>query len=899
MRKGFAQVIAVILVAEVLTIVFRGLLLPDAPGLLEGLLHATMLSLLGAAAFRRFVFAPFRDSAEAAVREKAQMLHAVVSTVGEVVFRTDAEGRWTFLNAAWERVTGVPVAESLGRGVMEFVHPDDRETNLRLFEPMLHQDQGERGHEVRYVTREGGYRWLEVRVRPTLGPNGVATGAFGTLRDVTGRRKAEQALSAQARLLEAQAKELEEARDTAARSARAKSDFLASMSHEIRTPMNGVLGMSGLLLDTRLEPEQYDYARAIQRSADALLGMINDILDYSRIEAGTLVIEPVSFDLRVAIEEVADLLAPRAREKGLELVVRTAPDLPRYVRGDAGRIRQILTNLAGNAVKFTSRGRVLINAELAESTSEVPTVRLSVEDTGIGIPADRLEDVFEKFTRADASTTRRFGGTGLGLAISRQLAELMGGRIGVESIEGRGSTFWLELPLPADCSMRPLPSGISVTGVRALIVDPDGTNRQVVAEQLEGLGLRPSTAASGEEALAELGNADWSGDPYGFALLTAILPDMDGEALGRLIKADARLYRTVLLFVTNQGLPGDGRRIHDIGFAAYLVKPLKQDDLADAVALAWEGRNQEPRPGLITRHSLAEARAVQRPSPATAKRAAPARVLLVEDNAVNQKLAIRLLEKQQCRVDVAGNGREALDLLVTLPYDLVFMDCHMPEMDGYQATRLVRASETAAARVPIVAMTASVMRGDRERCLEAGMNDYISKPINAAALAAMLERWLPGAEPRSPVGLIGEAGADSPEAVEPIALAQLRSFDPQSGSRLVEDLCRIFLLDTRKRLAELARAVERGAAEEVNLLAHTLKGAAWLVGARQMGLVAEALEQHARDGVLSRASEEVERLEREFERVRTYFAEALEVAVGGDQLPNELATPPGAQSSAA
>lgn len=891
-RRGLLGVALVILLAETLLLLVQVSIVGDTPGWLVVLGHTATVGVAAVTAFYQLVFEPLRREADAAVRERADTLDSVVRAADAVTFRTDAAGRWTILAPAWEKLTGLPVAEALGRLCLECLPPEDREACRQLFLPFLRRETQHCRHEIRYVTPDGDDRWIQVSAHLILDHRGNVTGASGTLRDVTERREAERTLAGQARLLEAQASELVRARSTAAMLTRVRSDFLSSMSHDLRTPMNGVLGMAGLLLDTGLDDEQREYAAAIQRSADSLLGIVNDILDLTKIEAGNLVIEPVSFDLRVAVEEVADVVALRAHEKGLELIVRTAPEVPRYVVGDPGRIRQILSNLAGNAIKFTTRGRVFLNIELTEPPGPVPLLRFSVEDTGVGIPRDRLAGIFDTAAPGDRDAAPRVGGAGLGLAICRELTGLMGGEIGVDSVEGQGATFWFSLPLPVDASARPLPPPrASLTGVRALIVDADQTNRQVFSEQLDGLGLRPSAVSSGEEALAELANAEWSGDPYGLALLPAGVPDMDGEALGRLIKADARLHAAALLYLTHPGRPGDGRRIYETGFAAYLVKPLRHDDLQDALALSWEMRDVVPRAPLITRHSLAEARAAGRPAPALARRAVPARVLVVEDNAVNQKLAVRLLQKLRCRVDVAGNGREAVDLLVTLPYDLVFMDCQMPELDGFEATRLIRASETAAARVPIVAMTADALRGDREKCLEAGMDDYVSKPIQAGDLAAMVERWGKPPARDGARGFVGEEHSTTAGRLELSPLEQLRAYDQSGGSTLVADLCRLFLTDTPRRIAELRAAVSRRDAKGIHLGAHTLKGTAWIVGARQLGLVAETLEQHARDHVLGRADDQVTRLEREFARIEPFYQEALETATAGRPLSSDVGVP--------
>ena len=783
---------------------------------------------------------------------------------------TSLDGRFIQVNAALAAMLGYSTEALAGRRFDDLTHPDDQAIGSAAQSELI-SEKGVRRFEKRYVTRGGATVWADVNVALVCNRRGEPDYFVATFVDITARKEAEEGLrETNAQLGRAMTRAIELAAEADAANA-AKSEFLANMSHEIRTPMNGVIGMAGLLLDTPLDQEQRRYAETVRTSGESLLAILNDILDFSKIEAGKMELEILDFDLRTLLNDFAVLLATRAHETGLEFICAAAPDVPGHLSGDAGRLRQILLNLAGNAVKFTRQGEVAVRASLEWETDAEVMLRLSVKDTGIGIPADKKGLLFRKFTQADASTTRKYGGTGLGLAISKQLAEMMGGEIGLVSEEGVGSEFWFTARFAKQANReRNIAPPAEIHGARILVVDDNATNREVLIAQLGAWGTRPDEALDGPAALAGLRRARDTDDPYAAAILDMQMPGMDGADLARAIKADPDLAPTTLVLMTSLGGRSDARELEAIGFDAYLLKPVRQSDLFDCLA------------GVLARAAVADTNGAE-PIPSGATRDATdetrrdaVRILLAEDNITNQQVALGILKQLGYRADAVANGAEAIRSLETIPYDLVLMDVQMPEVDGMAAARHIRDPHSGVRQhaIPIIAMTAHGLHGDRERCLEAGMNDYVTKPVSPRALSEALERWLP-----RDGGSEAVPGPSVPETARPAAVsdgqeAELPVFD-RAGllARLMgdEELMRMvvegFLEEIPTEIEALRGCLASGDATGALRGVHTIKGASANVGGEALRAAALETERAGQAGGMNAIIARVPNLESQLARL--------------------------------
>ena len=804
-----------------------------------------------------------RRRMERALRESEERFRTMVDSLADGIVLQLADFSIATCNASAERITGLTGDQMLGRAPRPegwlAINEDGTRFDLRQHPSILALMAGKSASCMMGVQSAGRETtWISVNTRPLFRAGAKRPyAALSSIMDVTDRVRAQAAER--------------EARQAAEATSRAKSDFLANMSHEIRTPMNGVLGMLELTLGSKLEPAQREYLQVAQRSAESLLEVINEILDFSKVEAGRLELRPEPFALADCLGAAIDPLGPRAAQKGLELAMRIAPNMPPILVGDSVRLGQVITNLAGNAVKFTEHGEIVITAELDSVNAEAQeaVVHFAVRDTGIGIPADKQSLIFDAFTQADASATRAYMGTGLGLAIATRLVALMGGRLWVESVEGEGSTFHFTARFATHAAGAPMMqedgTREDIRGMSVLVVDDSGTNRLILHEMLASWEMRPTLVASARDALAAMENADREGKPFGLLLVDGYMPEMDGFTLVEKLRESSRFASATVLMLTSADGDGGAERCRALGIAAQLLKPIKSRDLRAAIVRAL-GRAAPEQPAAPVGDVL------------DARSAHPSRILIAEDNLVNQKLAVAVLERWGHTVEVADNGRTALAAVARERFAVVLMDVQMPTMDGLQATMEIRAGEAhTGEHVPIVAMTARTMSGDREKCLEAGMDAYVSKPFELEELFATLEPILARrAAGPTPLGNARRRGRTRRHSA-PVAAVPPRDIvdataliDAVGGDRkLLSELVALFRVEGPRRLEALRSALSANDAAGVEAAAHGLKGSVGSLHAKRSYDAALAVELLARKEALRDAhaacttlEEEIARLER-------------------------------------
>jgi len=807
-----------------------------------------------------------RKKEEMIRQEEKETLSTILKSTPHGITLIDNHGKYLYVNSYFTKITGYTLQDiATKEDWFKKAYPDKkyRKKVSQVWNSDNNHSYRGKHREFKIRCKDGQSKYIEFR------STFLEDRKISVLTDITQKKQAQDELNQMNLALE---KAIEQANMMAQKAEIAnvaKSEFLANMSHEIRTPLNGVLGMTSLLLDTDLTNVQRQYANIVRNSGESLLTVINDILDFSKIEAGKLEMEVIDFDLRSLLDDFASMMSLRIQKKNLEFICAASPDVPALLRGDPGRLRQVFANLVGNAAKFTEKGEISVRSYLEKETPEEVKLLFSVKDTGIGIPEEEHDMLFQSFTQADTSTTRKFGGTGLGLTISKKLCEMMGGEIGLNSEVNKGSEFWFTACFKKQeesaCPFMPVQIS-DMKEYHILVVDDNETNRDILQGQLGSWGCRVKEAVDGPDALHKFYQADNEKDPFQVAILDMQMPGMDGLSLGKVIKADDKLKSVHLIMMTSMGQAGDARLFEKAGFAAYLMKPVGHSDLFDCLSTIISGDSKsQQKKAIITRHTVRE---LQRKN---------IRILLAEDNITNQQVATGILKKFGFMgVKTVSNGIQAVKALEESSYNLVLMDVQMPEMDGFEATRKIRKieSESGKKRIPIIAMTAHAMKKDRDNCISAGMDDYVSKPIDPKFFLEVLKRWLPGKK----------AATDSDNPLDPEIIEGIdpRVFDKDAlmervmgDTELAETVILSFLDDIPRQMDALIKFIDQKGTEDAGKQGHQIKGAAGNVGANTLREIASDIETAGKAGELDRLIFLVPRLEEAFDQLKKVMEEMI------------------------